>query len=384
MKRLFLFFVILFSTVFGSYAQKYTPESLPDSFYSGEQGDFHVQGMAVDQKNGYIYFSFTDELLKMDIGTGKVVGSVTGLIGHLGDLTFDPETNKIYGSLEYKDDAIGQGISNKLGVKNSGNINFYIAIFDGSKITNRHMDAAKGDVLKTVYLKEVVDDYKAKVKLGNRVVQHRFGCSGIDGTTIAPAFGKKNKKKEYFYVAYGIYGDTTRNDNNYQVILKYDMKNWDKLGQRLTQDNLHHSGPKKPMAKYFVKTGNTNWGIQNLEYDPSTGNFFAAVYKGSKPEYPNYNLFVIDGHKKPKRTTIISDNKGIKVETLSLLQAGLKDENTGIRGWYFKWGSTGLFPLGNGSFYISHNKKTQNGQQETTVYKYKWVGSDKEAFRLVR
>ena len=366
-----------------SRAQKYTPGSLPDSVSSGKQGNFHVQGIAVDQVNGFIYFSFTDKLIKMDL-SGNLVGSVTGLVGHLGDLAFDPETNTIYGSLEYKNDAIGEGISKKLGLKNSNDINFYIAMFDASHIVKPDMDAGEGNVLKTVYLKEVVDDYKAKVKVGNRVLQHRFGCSGIDGVTIGPSIGNTNDPKKYLYVAYGIYGDTTRNDNDYQVILKYDIADWNKIGQRLFQENPHHSGPEKPLARYFVKTGNTRYGIQNLAYDNYTGNFFAAVYKGSKSRFPNYSLFVIDGHKKPGWGKIIADNKTIRVKTLSLLQAGLKDAGSGVRGWDFEWGSTGLFPLGQGLFYISHNRKTEDGQQTTTIHKYKWIGSNSEAFILVK
>lgn len=134
---------------------------------------------------------------------------------------------------------------------------------------------------------------------------------------------------------------------------------------------LRHSGPKEPLAKYFVKTGNTNYGIQNLAYDPYTGNLFATVYHGVKSQYPNYDLFVIDAHQKPVRQFILSDNQKKKVNTLSLLQKGLEDSKTGIREWYFKWGATGLCPLGNGWFYISHNKMSSDRQQSSTIYKYK-------------
>lgn len=382
MKKFFSLAVCLIAFIMGSQAQKFTPLSLPDSIFSGEQGEFHVQGMAVDEAHGFIYFSFTDKLIKMDM-SGHLVGSVTGLVGHLGDITFNPKTNQVYASLEFKNDAIGEGISKELGLKNSNNIDFYIAMFNCAKMVKPDMNAQKGDVLRTAYLKEVVDDYKAKVKDGNREVQHRFGCSGIDGITIGPSFGDPRSHKRYLYVAYGIYGDTSRNDNNHQVILKYDIAALNKSGRILTQNNLHHSGPSKPLAKYFVMTGNTRYGIQNLAYDAYTGDFFVAVYTGTKPQFPNYNLFAIDGHKKPISTIITSDNKSIKVESLSLLQAGLDDLKTNIRGWYFKWGSTGLFPLGDGYFYISHNKKI-DGQQATTVHKYKWEGSDKEAFVLVK
>ena len=62
------------------------------------------------------------------------------------DLDFDPETGKIYGSLEYKNDAIGKGITKSLGVENTGNIGFYIAVFDASRITKLDMDAEKEDL----------------------------------------------------------------------------------------------------------------------------------------------------------------------------------------------------------------------------------------------
>jgi hypothetical protein len=381
MKCLFICSILLVAFVLDSEAQKITVVNLPDTFSSGKQGAFHVQGIALDKVHGFIYFSFTDKLIKMDL-SGNLVGSVTGLVAHLGDLAFDPETNTIYGSLEYKNDAIGKGISKKLGLKNSNDVNFYIAMFDGSRIVRPDMDAGEADVLKTIYLKEVVDDYKAEVREGDRIVAHRFGCSGIDGVTIGPSFGHKKDSKKYLYVAYGIYGDTTRNDNDHQVILKYSINNWNKIGQKMTQENLHHSGPEKPMAKYFVKTGNTTYGIQNLAYDNHSGNFYAAVYKGTKSHFPNYSLFLIDGHKKPENTKIKSGNKIIKAQSLSLFQAGLQDTATGIRGWNFKWGSTGLFPLGDGFFYISHNQKTNDGQQMTTIYKYKWIGNAEQAFIL--
>lgn len=369
--------------MFNTQAQTGSPLSLPDSVFSGKQGSFHVQGIAVDQAHGFIYMSFTNKLLKLDL-SGKVVGSVTGFAGHLGDLAYDPATDRVYGSLEFKNDAIGKGISKKLGLTNSNNIEFYIAIFDASRIVRPDMNEDKGGLLRTVYLKEVVEDYQAEVKEGDRTVQHRFGCSGIDGVTLGPSFGSSRDGKKYLYVAYGIYGDTTRTDNDHQVILKYDIAGWNKLAQSLSQDHPHHSGPAEPLAKYFVKTGNTSYGVQNLAYDPSTGDFFCAVYKGTKSRYPNYSLFVIDGHKAPGTARITSDGKTLRVRTLSLLQAGLRDAASGVRGWYFPWGSTGMFPLGNGLFYISHNKKTPDGQQQTTVYKYKWVGSDSRAFVRVK
>jgi hypothetical protein len=98
MKRIFLLpaiFLVVFAFILGSgcHPQKNDPANLPDSIYSGKQGAFHVQGIAVDQKQGFVYYSFTDKLVKTDL-SGHLIGSVTGLVGHLGDLAFDPKTDE--------------------------------------------------------------------------------------------------------------------------------------------------------------------------------------------------------------------------------------------------------------------------------------------------
>ena len=383
MKNLFLLSLFLLLLTPKCQAKDSSPIHLPESIYSGKQGNLHVQSAAIDQENGIVYFSFTNKLVKTDLG-GKLIGSVTGFVGHLGDLDFDTKSGKIYASLEYKDDAIGKGISETLGLEKVSKDGFYVAIFDGTRITKPSMNAEKEGLLKTIYLKEVVEDYQAIVKMGEKEVKHRFGCSGIDGITLGPSIGNSKKGEKYLYVAYGVYGDTTRNDNDNQVILKYDIKDWKQYGGELTQNNLHQSGPEKPMEKYFVLTGNTNYGIQNLTYDAHTGNFFAAVYSGSKSKFPNYSLFIIDGNKEPTMQKIQSDNDTIEVKTLSLLEAGLKDKDTGIRGWNFRWGATGLESLGNDLFYISHNKRSDDGQQSTTLYKYRWTANKDEAFVRVK
>lgn len=354
--------------------------ALPDSIYTGAQGKFHMQGMAIDQGNKCIYFSFTNKLVKTDLA-GNLIGSVTGFSGHLGDVDFNMQDGRIYGSLEYKADAIGKGISNTLGIAAAQENGFYIAIFDGAKIVRPNMDAEKEDLLQTVYLQEPVSDYEATVQIDGDTKRHRYACSGIDGLTFGPSFGVKENNNQYLYVAYGIYGDTTRNDNDYQVILKYDIANWNSYEQPLLQGALHRSGPVAPMSKYFIKTGNTTYGIQNLAYDTHSGNFFAAVYKGKKSAYPNYDLFVVNGHLQPASSFLYTDNKRERVEVLQLLSAEQEEVLSGNAGWHFQWGATGLCPLGDGFFYIAHPNKRSDGLQESTIYKYKWIGSTSTAFK---
>ncbi|QPH40740.1 hypothetical protein [Pedobacter endophyticus] len=378
MKNLILCAFLFLLTKFTLHAQA---TILPDSIYSGKQGSFHVQGAAVDRANGFVYFSFTDRLVKTDL-SGKMIGSVTGFVGHLGDLAIS-EDGTVYASLEYKSDAIGKGIKKELGLAANNQDGFYIAIFEASKITKPDMQADNENLLTTVFIKEAVKDYSATVKFGKAERPHRFACSGIDGIAFAPAAGAPPASNKYLYVAYGIYGDLDRNDNDYQVILKYDIANWKNYAKRLTQANLHRSGPKKPLEKYFVKTGSTRYGIQNLEYDTFTGNLFAAVYKGSKPEFPNYDLFVIDLKKTPLSNKISVGEEVIKVKTLSLLNADTNKKLSEIAGWHFKWGATGLVSLGDGRFYISHNGKTKDGQQQTTLYKYRWTAENRNPFVLI-
>lgn len=53
-------------------------------------------------------------------------------------------------------------------------------------------------------------------------------------------------------------------------------------------------------------------------------------------------------------------------------------------GWDFKWGSTGLCPLGGGYFYISENARSkETRQQRTTVRLYEWTGDADTPFRAV-
>ena len=107
----------------------------------------HCQGIAVDEQRGHIYYSFTTMLVKTDM-QGKVLGSVTGLIGHLGCLTFNEADGRVYGSLEYKMDEIGRGILEREGLRRQLPNAWYIAIFDGSRITREGMDYTEEGVMK--------------------------------------------------------------------------------------------------------------------------------------------------------------------------------------------------------------------------------------------
>jgi len=266
-------------------------EKILTSLYIGEYPTGHMQGFAIDDEMKYLYASFTTKLAKVDVETGEVVGVVHNWSGHLGDMAY--YDGRVYGSLEYK-----------------GANSFYIAVFDCDKIVG---DVDHTVCMRTMYLPEVSKDY------GDTIddVKYAYGCSGIDGV----AFGKipgSNSDEIVMMVAYGIFTDnaTNVNDRDYQVLLQYDLSSFlESDGQGgtqlkaacndvLNQSNHHKKGPEHE-DKYFIYTGNTNYGIQNLEYDAKSGNYCMAVYVGSCPEFPNYKIFYMDGSSVPEVQDLI-------------------------------------------------------------------------------
>lgn len=294
-----------------------------------EGGKLHVQGIALDQKEKCMYCSFTSAFFRTDL-QGNITGSITGINGHLGAMTFGSRSRKVYASLEVKDDAIGRGVSDALGAKRhekSGST-FYVAEIDVDKVDS--LDVPFEKAVRLHAIEEVRKDYLDSVEVDGQMKEHRYGCSGMDGITIGPEFGAKNRRQRFLYVAYGIYGDTTRIDNDHNILLCYRLDDF-----------------SKPVHKYFIHTGNTRYGVQNLAYDKYSGKMYLAVYKGRKSSYPNYSHFSLDIRQKPYMAPLrdVPYEKS-DVEQLDVCEA-----------WHAKWGSTGMCPLGDGRWYISENGK---------------------------
>ena len=332
---------------------------LPKTIDAGWWEGGHVQGVTLDTAGKYVYFSFTTQLVKTDL-EGNVIGSVTGLIGHLGCIDFNDTDGRVYGSLELKHDSIGKGIMKTTGREIAEEDAFYIAIFDVDKIDRIGMDAERDGIMTSVYLGEVVDDYNSTDPDG---LPHRYGCSGIDGTAFGPAFGAPAGSPDMLCIAYGIYGEPDRKGNDCNIILSFDWRKFKEYERPLIQGTPHHSGPK-PDGKYFLYTGNTTWGIQNLEYDAYTGDWYAAVYVGKKPEYPNYPMFVIDGSKAPVLTEL-PGRGGEKGYMLSLKKEGAYHKESGVYGLTYPKGQTGMYSFGDGYFYFSYESKKK---ETKTIY----------------
>lgn len=333
-----------------------TRRELPECVTVGGQ-EQHVQGLAVDSVRGCFYFSFTTRFVKTDFD-GNNLASIDRIPGHLGAMTFNTADGRVYASLEYKDDEIGQGIARKLGIKavSRDMAEFFVAVIDVDKVDAIGMDGVDGDVMELHRIDEACNDYLATVEVDGDTLEHRFGCSGIDGVTMAPLPGG-DPDERYLYVAYGIYGDTTRVDNDHQVLLRYDVSQWE-------------SGA---LDKYFVHTGNTTYGVQNLAYDSADGLMYMAVYRGDKSCYPNYRMYAVDMACAAREEAL----EGVPYvdgpcSCLTLAASGIVDEKTGICGWDFKWGSMGMCPLGDGRCYFAENFKDSTGLQGCDARLYVW------------
>ena len=320
----------------------------------------HLQGIALDKKRGHIYWSFTTLLVKTDLN-GTVIGSVGGLIGHLGCIAYCAERDELWGTLELKGDAVGRGISKLLKRENVSREAFYAVVFDIEAITSKNINAENNNIMRACYLYDVCMDYSGSGENGH---PHRYGCSGIDGITFAPMITEKPNAPLRMFVAYGIYGDVNRTDNDDQVILSIDPAIAKQTAMKLRQDRPHRIGVRCE-DKLFVKTGNTNYGIQNLEYDSPTDSFFAAVYPGSKPQYPNPPMFVFPRKQDPE--TIVENNKRLL---------------GGLNSYSFPLGSTGLASLGNGEFLVSEAYRDKS-RDAGKISRYKFTGKGPDGFEKI-
>lgn len=350
--------------------------TLPHSIRTQYHRGGHIQGIALDRERGWLYCSFTTELVKYDLA-GNLLGSVGGLTGHLGCIALAPD-GRVFGSLEYKNDAIGRGILARAGADAASGDAFYMAIFDGERITRTGMDARTDGVMTAAHLGEVTADYLYEVpQTGGGVLKHRFGCSGIDGTTFAPLPGDAGGRV-YCCVAYGVYGDVTRADNDHQVILAYDPDELTAAALPLDPADVHRSGPAAA-GRYFVYTGNTHYGVQNLEYEAETGRMYMAVYRGKKPVFPNYAMYTADWNAPPRRARLAGFGDGTEGDTAPLWRAGLYDAESGVFGWNFRYGSTGMIALGGGEFYFSREER-RGDEFASEIVLYRFTGETPDGF----
>lgn len=292
-------------------------------------GTGHVQGIAIDRENGFIYASISNALVKSDMN-GKVVGSIYNLPGHIGDIAFNPDDGRVYAA---------QYVYNGNG---------YISMIDGDDITEVGMEYSehKG-ILKSVY------------------------ALSADGTAIGPNFGETNSDKKYLYI--------TKKKGVYRQFLQYDI---DELKEYETVwDGKHTNGPEGPKQRYYVYMGTADYGIQNLEYDPYTETMICCTYGVSGDIYPKYCTYAVDMTALPEKGEI--NDIGSVGAITKFAPYGTYHEATGIWGSKFNKGSHGFASLGNGYYYIIESEINEEDVDRNDVYGlYKWTGDDKMFVRM--
>ena len=336
----------------------------PLSLASGGSWDIkHCQGMTIDKLGGYAYYSYTNTFVKCDL-EGNAVGTITGIEGHLGDICYNERDGKVYASLNPE-----------------GKKALYVAIIDVENLNEKGVDAVKGGLIRTVHLTQVWEDFSAKVKNQGKTYSRRYGVSGTDAMCFGPSF--ETGKGYYLTISCGTTPQTERTDNDYQVLVQYDVSGWwDKYGQPLSYDKVHHTGPEEMHGKFFVYTGNTYYGVQTMTYFEELNLWFLNVYTTRKEDFPKYNLFIVNGDVKPKEKALKGQDKKDVQKVLTLYKDGSYDEKTKIYGWFISQGSKGMEYLTSGLFYIIHPYKTWYGKQTGVAYLYIWDPSASTPFKI--
>ena len=201
--------------------------------------NLHMQGFSKGE--GFMYWSFTDSIVKTTMnGTVKCQAEIHG--GHLGDI--DYYDGRVYGSY------LGNALPGHAWEDWTG---FKIYVFDADDLR----------VINIINL-DICDYYKSITC----TPEDTRGFQGIDGVTIAP--DPKTGEMRLF-VACALYtGEKYAN----QIILQF------------TLDGKYET-------EYHIPTGNTVYGIQNLDYDAENKEFWFTTYGPSQPYQPKELLHCI-------------------------------------------------------------------------------------------
>ena len=105
------------------------------------------------------------------------------------------------------------------------------------------------------------------------------------------------------------------------------------------------------------------------------------MYRGKKPNFPNYPMFVIDGGIAAREESLVGYENGERGLVLTLKDTGLREN--GISGIEFGCGSTGLHSFGDGNFYVSKSFRDEEMGQATNVCLYRLLTDSKWNFEEI-
>lgn len=243
--------------------------------------NLHLQGFA--KGGNFMYWSFTDTLVKTTLA-GTVKCQVEMRDGHLGDC--DYYDGKIYASM------LGHPAGGRPWNDWSS---FYVYVFAADDLR----------LLNKIRL-EICEQYWAQ----RGTESDTRGFSGVDGVTVAPDPETGEPK---LFVACALDTDERFTE---QIILRFTLG-----GEYETE--------------YRIPTGNTVFGIQNLDYDRENGEFWFSTYGPERDFQPEETLYCVSGDlKKVLRKYAYSSPYGIeclgKEGFLASVQYGVNGNRAGV------------------------------------------------------
>ncbi len=318
--------------------------------------DEHMQGATKDDENRFVYYSFNNRLVKVNMRTGKMVASVKLFDSvHLGDLAY--YDGMVYGSLNC-DYLKLYSLTDKV----------HVARFDVSKMTQ--MDMSYQDVMTTISIDAV-----------NRRDGTRDDATGYDGITFGPKPGDTSGTT-YMILAC----DLAHSDKSQHAMFAYKVSDIESKFQALTDPtNPHRTSGLIPDAWYFY-IGYTKFAAQSLEYNEDENEYWLTYYQGDQEGFLNAWMYVIDGSQAPVQKTVnfgdsadqtnypSNGSQSLSVQTLTLKEIGTHHSATGV------WGITdliynctvGFVALGDDYFYVGYNGESDDGKQYGYLNLYKF------------
>ena len=300
----------------------------------------HLQGLTVDDELKYMYLSTGDYIIKLDISTGCVVGSITNF-GKNAGMTEDMGAH--LGCLDYYDGWVYCGM-----IAANPSAKLFVLSVDASKIDRIGIDAMElTEGVNAILLKDHIEDYRAQVTekftnwsgLGHFTMTeeegHRFGCGGVDAITFGTYPGDESGKM-YIIAGYSTFKSVNnpRQDNTYTVLRFYPLDEvWDSdRHQPKGEQNIRYTQSRIESVEYgenealaaektlFLYTGNIDWGSQNLEFEEDSKDIVAYCYGPTDfwvdNSEPPRVMFVIDGSIAPTEKVLeLGQNNTLTNET---------------------------------------------------------------------
>lgn len=314
----------------------------------------HVQGVDTDRYGDYFYYSFMDRLVKQD-SEGRIVGSVTGFDGHLGDVAYNKQDGKVYSTLTSNTEK-----------------KCYIAVFDPDAITRMNMMPAEACTF--VYVGAPIAALAATNGYGLSdewlATGGKYGVTdGIDSCTFGPKFGVDDGKY-YLTLGLGAAAKATkitvndaqksavdRTDNDYLVIVQFDVSGWGDFASSVLAEA---GGPESFDGTYFHYYGYHDYGIQNICYDAYQDIYFIAAYDGSKGAATTpYSFYALDAKAVEEKTLVGNgEETGAVISSKYGLSAGNYDKG------YAYFCSVGFVSMHDGSYYMCDVSYTNYNEQK--------------------